>query len=299
MKKVINTLVFGGGGVKGIAYIGVLKKIEEIIKKRNNLSDEEKETTQIPLINIKTICAVSIGTIFSLIYLLGYTYIEIKEKILLTEFNKLKEIRFTNLLTGYGLDSGNVIINWIETLIKSKNINKDITLQDFYKLNNIDFQIMATNLNTYCFSKFNYINTPELKVTDAIRMSIGIPFIYTHKIYKEHIYVDGGLISNFPIYLFENELDTTLGFKLIHHGELENHFINNKINDIENFIYHIFSCYIIQKEKRTTQSEQYKSHIILIHTENITQSINYSLNINDKKKLFKIGYDTATKYFKI
>jgi NTE family protein len=297
MKKVINTLIISGGGSRGVAYIGLFKKFEEIVKQRNILTEEEKKTTQLPLIDIKTVCAVSVGTIFSLIYLLGFTYAEMKEEILLKDLSKLKDIRFTNFLTGYGLDSGNLIINWIESLMMKKNIDKDITLLDLNKLNNIDFQIMATNLNKYCFTKFNYINTPELKVTDAIRMSMGIPFIYTYKNYKEHIHLDGGLISNFPIYLFEDQLDTTLGFKLINNGELEEHVVDYKIDDIENFIYHVLSCYIIQKEKRTTQAEQYKPHVIFIHTENITQTVNFSLSINDKKKLIKLGYDTASKYF--
>lgn len=63
MKREINTLVFSGGGVKGIAYIGVLKYLEEISKS----VDYDKETCNVPNINISTVCGVSIGSIVGLL----------------------------------------------------------------------------------------------------------------------------------------------------------------------------------------------------------------------------------------
>ena len=35
MKKIINTLILSGGGVKGIAYIGALKYLDELKTKEN------------------------------------------------------------------------------------------------------------------------------------------------------------------------------------------------------------------------------------------------------------------------
>ena len=43
--KEINTLVLSGGSVKGVAYIGIFKKIEEIIKE--NVNRESKIKYQI------------------------------------------------------------------------------------------------------------------------------------------------------------------------------------------------------------------------------------------------------------
>ena len=42
--------------------------------------DFDASKCDIPLFNIKTICAVSVGSIFSLIYLLNYTYTEMLEE---------------------------------------------------------------------------------------------------------------------------------------------------------------------------------------------------------------------------
>ena len=53
--KVINTLVFSGGGIKAVAYIGVFKKLEELIEQR------KLNVENVPLIDIKTIDKIITG----------------------------------------------------------------------------------------------------------------------------------------------------------------------------------------------------------------------------------------------
>jgi NTE family protein len=287
MKTKINTLVISGGGIRAISYLGVFKKLEEL----------QKNNTQFE-INIKTLCAVSAGSLIGLLYILGYNAVEMHDEVLGLKLQNMKDIKFINFISKYGLDSGANLISALEGLIIKKGFNKNVTFLELYNKTGIDFQVMATNLNKYCFTRFNFLNTPEVLVTDAIRMSISIPFIFTINKYQNDIHVDGGLIDNFPIKLFEDCLDNVLGIKLVSHGELTSHIVNEKIDDIESYIYHALSCYMIQKEKQTTMSEKYQAHTIFIHTENITQTVNFSLSPNDKKKLIDIGYRAADNYFK-
>ena len=244
-----------------------------------------------------TICAVSVGSIFSLIYLLKYTYAEMLEEVLTRKFDSLKDIRIMNFVSKYGLDSGAYLISWIESLMKRKNVDPSITMKDLYELTNVDFQVMATNLNKYCYKKFNYIDTPDIKVLDAIRMSISVPFLFTINEFEGDIHVDGGLIDNYPIRMFDKDLDNFLGFKLINHGEMDNHNVDERIDDIESYIYHILSCYVVQKEKHTTRTEDYKNCTVYIHTEDITQSVNFSLTAIEKNRLIDIGYKSVTNFF--
>lgn len=37
MTREINTLIFSGGGIRGLAFIGVFKKLQELVNKRKNL----------------------------------------------------------------------------------------------------------------------------------------------------------------------------------------------------------------------------------------------------------------------
>ena len=296
----INKLAFSGGAIKGVAYVGVFKKIEVLIHERilaESSDNFDSEKCDIPIFNIKTICAVSVGSIFSLIYLLKYTYAEMLEEVLTRKFDSLKDIRIMNFVSKYGLDSGAYLISWIESLMKRKNVDPSITMKDLYELTNVDFQVMATNLNKYCYKKFNYIDTPDIKVLDAIRMSISVPFLFTINEFEGDIHVDGGLIDNYPIRMFDKDLDNFLGFKLINHGEMDNHNVDERIDDIESYIYHILSCYVVQKEKHTTRTEDYKNCTVYIHTEDITQSVNFSLTAIEKNRLIDIGYKSVTNFF--
>jgi NTE family protein len=300
VSKEYNIIALGGGGVKGIAYIGVFKKLQELINTRK--LEESKENFDekkciLPKINIKTICGVSVGSMFGLTYILGYNYVEMLEEVLTTKFDKFKNIRIMNFLNNYGLDTGENLMNWLGNLMIKKGFDKNITFNEFYEKTKIDFQVMSTNLNKYCYTKFNYSCTPNVKVLDAVRMSISIPFVFTANKYEGNIHCDGGLIDNYPIDLFKDNLENVLGFKLINHGELTNHEINESINDIESYIYHILTCYVVQKEKHTTRLPEYKKCTVYIHTENITHSVNFGLSAIDKTKLIDVGYIAAHNFF--
>jgi NTE family protein len=302
MKKEINTLIFSGGGVKGIAYIGVLKYLDEICKKRyiveqsDNFNDEQCE---IPKINIKTVCGVSIGSIIGLLYVLGYTFDDLIEELNELDLPQLKNFKIKNIFTEYGFDKGLKVSNWIESLILKKGYSKKITFKQLYNIKGINLQVLASNVNKYTYTIFDTINTPDLKIKDAIRMSISIPFLFTIKEYNNDIHVDGALINNYPIKLFKDNLDNVLGFKLMSNGELESHNINVKIDCLEDYIYNIMKCFIVQKEKETTLSYIYKDHTICIEAEDVTHILNFELTLDEKDNLINIGYESTRKYFEL
>jgi NTE family protein len=278
IKNKIETLLFSGGGIRGICYIGCLKYLEI-----------QQDIT----LDISEICGVSIGSIISFFYVLGYTADEIKSAVFDKNLEKLKNISFINFIYQYGLDNGDTIMKWLESFILLK-FNKDaqLTFKELYDLVPIKLNILSTNLNKYTYTQFNHSTTPSVKVLDAIRMSISIPLLFTKQIYNNDIHVDGCLIGSYPIKLYNDKLDTLLGFKLISLGE-QDEDVSIKIDSLETFIYNIYSCYTSQKEKYTVISEKYQKHTIYIHSENITQNIKFKLSIQEKQELFDLGYNTT------
>ena len=299
MKKEIDTLIFSGGGIKALAYIGVLKKIEQLI-----LSKSDDPDNNVPIFDIKHICGISAGAIFALLYILGYTSEEIGNEAINKKFHRLRSIKFSNIVSDFGIDSGNNILLWIESLILNKGYNKDITLEELYTYRKIRFDIIATNLNKYQYTIFNYLNTPHVKVTDAIRMSISIPFIFTVvkfnsencKVGEGHVHVDGGLIESYPLHLFKDNLEKVIGMKLMS-GKGNNYENTENIDTIENYTYHVLNCFVAQRDRRIVNIDMYKKHTIYIDIKNLTSSINFGLSTINKKKLIDIGYEAATKYF--
>lgn len=299
-KKKITTLVMSGGGVKGIAYIGILRYLDEIKNARiecESKTDFDENTCTIPKFDIKEIRSVSAGSIVGLLYILGYTYNELFDEIVSKDLSDLKELRIKNLLQHYGFDSGKKIINWIETLMINKGYSKDLTFADIHNKFGINFGIVATNLNKYKTVVFDYISSPGLRVTRAIRMSIGVPFIFTVTKYRDECYVDGGLINNFPIKEYDDKLDNVLGLKLVTRGEF--HQMDESIDSFYNYISNLITCYMVQKERETTLSYKYRDHTIGVEAQNVTSSINFGLTNDDKKKLIELGYSAAKNYFKL
>ena len=283
MKK-IDTLCFSGGGSRAFATIGVLKKLEEF----KNKGDID--------MSIKEISGVSAGSIMGLGYIIGFSASEIEEEILDKNFNDLKDYKYTNLFSSYGIDTGKKFISWIDTLLLKKGYNKDITFIELYQKTNIMFKVLATNLNKYKYTQFDYINTPNVVVTKAIRYSISIPFYFCAEKYENDIHVDGAVIDNYPIHLYKHNLNNVLGIKIIDYGEMPEHNVTYNINSLDNFIYHLLFCIIVNKEKYTTIDDEYKKHTIYIYTKD-RKFANFGISKEEKIKMINSGFSACEIFF--
>lgn len=276
----ISTLLLSGGGLRGIAYCGVFKRLHEL------------NAQKVISLDVKKVAGVSAGSIFGLGYVLGYSPEEMEEEVLNKNFNMLKDVKISNLIKKYGIDSGNNMISWIETMLIKKGFDRNITFEELYNKNPIELMIFATNLNNYNFTVFNHINTPHVKVTKAIRCSISIPLVFTAEIYDNNIHVDGGVVNNYPIHYFES--NDLLGIKLVSHGEKIHEDKNHPIKDIYSYVFNVISCFLVQREKQTHSKQ---ANTIYVHTEGMNHTVNFSISLEDKKQLIEDGYNATKEYF--
>ena len=141
----INNIVFSGGGIKGLIFIGCLKYLEE-----NNL-----------LKNIKAISGTSIGGVFSFLLNIGYNSYELYNIFTKINYNKLHDISFISITNKYGLDDGKKFINFLKVLLNEKNIKENITFLELYKLTKQKLIITGTNISKQKIEYFNFENTPN------------------------------------------------------------------------------------------------------------------------------------------
>ena len=278
--KTINTLVLSGGGIKGISYTGVLKYLEKI--KTNEIHDIKVK------IDIKTLCCVSVGSIIGLLYILKYTSKEIENEILQKNFKTLKDFDYTTMFDDFGIDTGVNIMAWIESQLLKKSLNMDITFRELYIWNNIDFQVIVTNLSKQEMEIHNHLNTPNMKVLLSIRMSISIPFFYESIKYNNCIYTDGGVTNNYPIRIFSN-LDNVIGCNLISSENQE----KTEINSFDSYIFSLLKCI---KNNILNLTNEETQHTIFINT-NGYSTLNFLLTKKEKKALILLGYSCTEKYF--
>ncbi len=206
----IENLVFKGGGVLGIAYAGAISVLED----KGILKD------------VKRAAGTSVGSIVSALVCLGYSSEEIREVMDKTDFNKFLDHANPLLIPKkYGIYSGDFLFKWIQDLVEKKTGDKNITFEGLKKDGFKDLRVVSTNLSTADIQEFSWHKTPETIVAESIRSSMSIPMVFTawkfsNEKPNDHVYVDGGVLSNFPISSFQ-DMDKTLGFFIKTHVEDE------------------------------------------------------------------------------
>lgn len=192
-----KNLVFEGGGVKGIAYVGALEVLDEIgILK-----------------NIKRVAGTSAGAMVAVLVGLNYTTTEISEILWDLNFKNFLDDNFgmvrdiDRLINEYGWYKGDFFRDKMAEFIKNKTGNGEATFKDLAKAKKFrDIHLIGADLSTGFSKVFCYNNTPDVKVADAARISMSIPLFFraVQNINNDgHVYVDGGLLDNYPIKVFD------------------------------------------------------------------------------------------------
>jgi len=192
-----KNLVFEGGGVKGIAYVGAL----EVLDKEGILKDVER------------VAGTSAGAMIAVLVGLRYSADEMKEILWNLNFRNFMDNSFgiirdtTRMLKEYGWYKGDFFRNLMADFIKRKTGNGEITFKELASIKGFrEIYLMGTDLSTGLSEMFSHKTTPKMKVADAARISMSIPLFFASVKGGEngkHTYVDGGLLDNYPIKAFD------------------------------------------------------------------------------------------------
>lgn len=192
-----KNLIFEGGGVKGIAYVGAL----EVLNKEGILK------------NIERVAGTSAGAMVAVLVALGYTAKEIGEILWDINFKNFMDsswgiVRDINrLVKDYGWYKGDYFRDLMAGYIEKKTQKGDITFEELAKNKKYkELHLIGTDLTTGYYKVFNATATPKVKVADAARISMSIPLFFAAVKGvdgDDHVYVDGGMLNNYAIKTFD------------------------------------------------------------------------------------------------
>jgi len=267
----LDTFILSGGGVKGIYYIGILKYLEElnIIK------------------NIKNIAGTSIGAFFGALISIGYTSKELADFVLLFDLSKIKNINFNNFFSFFGLDCGNNLEIILEKMFEHKKFNKNTTFKELYDTKNINLIITGACINNKRCYYFSHINSPNMKIIEAIKISTAVPLYFNPVKYDNKLWVDGGIVDNYPIHIFKDNLINTLGVYLT------NKKIANEINNLEDYFFNIFQTAMLGMADRCIHG--YEQNTIIVETTDYNL-LNTNFNKQTIIEFINNGYNCAKKF---
>ncbi|HUJ09858.1 MAG TPA: patatin-like phospholipase family protein [Verrucomicrobiae bacterium] len=195
-----QNLVFEGGGVKGIAYVGAM----QVLDAKGILS------------NIKRVGGTSAGAINAVLVGLNYTANDTLQLLKSMDFKSFMDddwgiVRDTaRLINQFGWYKGNSFRDWIADVIAKKTGNSEATFNDVFQMKDAqgfrDLYFIGTNLSTGFSEVFSVEHTPRMCVADAARISMSIPLFFASiRSPRGDVYVDGGVLDNYPIRLFDRQ----------------------------------------------------------------------------------------------
>ena len=209
-----RNLVMEGGGVRGIAYGGALQELDK----------------QGILRGIVRVGGTSAGAIQAALLAVGYSPDEIVDVVNRTPVQRLNDGRMmfvggsTRLLKQYGWYRGDQLTRYLTELVARKTQRPNLTLSELHALAQQhpgqyrDLYTTGTNLTLQRSQVFSYETHPDMRVADAVRISMSIPLYYRAVLLDERgrvvqgkpapgqavqVVVDGGLLANYPLNLFD------------------------------------------------------------------------------------------------
>jgi NTE family protein len=207
-----TNLILEGGGMKGIAYAGAFEVLDSI-----GVSG-----------SIERVAGTSSGAMNGLMYAIGYSGKEIRHLNINTNFGKYNQVGFpligglVRIKRTYGYYKTDRLIEDLGKIMMAKGFSADLTFQELYNAREAGknvklLYITGSNLTDQKIEIFSHQTYPKMKVLDAVKISISIP-VYFEAIFmqpdgslveKKHadsttkIMVDGGILDNYPFYLFD------------------------------------------------------------------------------------------------
>jgi NTE family protein len=102
----------------------------------------------------------------------------------------------------WGLHTGDAFVSWLDQLIHTKLGKANITFEELFQKTGNELVVTASCVNRRMQRYFCRQHHPDMPVVHAVRMSMAIPLFFTPVRFEGALYCDGGLLNNFPLWVF-------------------------------------------------------------------------------------------------
>ncbi|MCA0982778.1 patatin-like phospholipase family protein [Halobacillus yeomjeoni] len=286
--------VFSGGGMKALAFIGALEELQE------------------QGYTFERIAGTSAGAILASLTIAGYSAKELKEKIKDISFDELVDVPITDRLFPFtkwlllyfklGLYKGNKLECVLEEWLQEKGV------RTFAHIPPGSLKVICSDLTLGRMvvipddlKKVYGIDPATFSVAKAVRMSSGLPYFFIpvkiHGKKGKSVIVDGGVLSNFPIWLWEGKSGVRkrpiIGMKLTDRPErLPERKITNAIA-----MFHALFKTMQQAHDARHISPKTSKDVIFIPMEEV-EVTNFNMSEEEKERIMNIGNDRARTFLK-
>lgn len=269
-------IAFAGGGIRGIAHVGVLKALEE-----NN-------------IKIEAVGGTSAGSIVAALYAMGYKpyYIYVLFKKYAQDIINIGNSSIVNGIGNFvktkkigiaGLNDGTLLEKMFNELATRKKVKAVADIKMPLVIPAVDIAEAKEYIFTNCAPRNNvndeYIT--EISIGKAIRASSSFPAYFCPCEYKKHIFMDGGVLDNTPILPLK---------RICKHKVMAVNFEADPVEENCDVMDIIMKTLDIMGNKIAEESFKQSDLVLTIPTDKAGL-----FDIEKMDKCYKFGYDTTMK----
>ena len=270
------TCLFGGGAIRGMAYVGTIRALEELG------------------IEYDIIGGSSVGSVMAALIASGYKSYELENLFMKVNFDLFKDIHL-GIGQPFALSKGEIFQDWLNELLAKKADNvrgRNVKFKDIAK----PLVIITTDLTKFCCQEFSDTVTPDFEIAQAIKISSSMPGLMAPFKYNDSFLVDGDLQKASPMWRLSNTLRESESRIL--EFRLEGDYSKDEKNPIS-FINTIYSCVTDIATDFVTElyGNNDRYDCIRINTGDIFFA-DFNLNKDARRNLINIGYNQTMKYFK-
>lgn len=218
-----RNLVLEGGGIRGIAHVGAISVLDStgVLKE------------------IENVAGTSAGAIQAMTIAVGYTSAEILSIMENTKWEHFNDGGLVflgggaRLIKYYGYFQGQALREWIDEMLFKKTGFHNLSFFQLDSLKKTNSQIknlfvVVSNLTLQEPMELSVRTMPGMLIADAVAASAAIPYYYEPVIIdrqgkrltrtsvdsNSYFLVDGGMLANYPYFLFDSFRGPTLGIML-------------------------------------------------------------------------------------
>lgn len=269
-------IAFAGGGIRGIAHVGVLKALEE-----NN-------------IKIEAVGGTSAGSIVAALYAMGYKpyYIYVLFKKYAQDIINIGNSSIVNGIGNFvktkkigiaGLNDGTLLEKMFNELATRKKMKTVADIKMPLVIPAVDIAEAKEYIFTNCAPRNNvndeYIT--EISIGKAIRASSSFPAYFCPCEYKKHIFMDGGVLDNTPILPLK---------RICKHKVMAVNFEADPVEENCDVMDIIMKTLDIMGNKIAEESFKQSDLVLTVPTDRAGL-----FDIEKMDKCYKFGYDTTMK----
>lgn len=279
-------IAFEGGGVTCLGHVGVLRYLEKIgvYYKLTHFSGSSAGS----MIAALSACRIPPGKIQEIILQLNFQDLEDGSWLILQNAYRLAKT--------YGWNRGEAMKYIFAQNLETYVGNAHITLGQILEKYGSTLVITGTEVTLKKTHYFTPETHPELELVEAIRISGGFPLAYPPVSKGLDLYIDGGLLNNYPIRKLYDYLpqEQVLGSKLVSTSDV----LRERIvpQDLIHYIKILIEILHSQNLKVHVEDEDWL-RTIKVDIGNVTP-LDFDICSDQKLRLISAGENAAENFFK-